>query len=207
MPKVATRTKRKPLGASAAPPGTTAYSIPELRPYRNTSDYEVAAQTPVDKPLTDKQRQFVKEWASGESITSASIRAGYENATQGYRMVRMPNILAAYEQEKLEYQQATKITKAKIIEQFQEAYDMAKLQADPFAMVSATRETGKLLGFYEPVKRKIEVNFTNQREMTAMSNEELQKLLDESSPAQLGHDLGALIEDVVQNDEQSEEEE
>lgn len=204
MPKVATRTKRKPTPSM---PQTTSLLPPTLTSYKNTSDYEVAAQTPVDKPLTDKQRQFVKEWASGESITSASIRAGFATATQGYRMVRMPNILAAYEQEKLEYREASRMTKAKIIEQFQEAFDMAKLQAEPFAMVAATRETAKLLGFYEPVKRKIEINFANQKDMTAMSNEDLQKLLDESSPAQIGHDLGALIEDVVQNDEQSEEEE
>ena len=61
----------------------------------NLSAAQMAEVISPDKPLTEKQKLFVEHWAKGDSITSASLRAGYnDNAAIAYRMVKMPNILA-----------------------------------------------------------------------------------------------------------------
>ena len=59
----------------------------------NLSAEEMAEVIDPDKPLTDKQKLFVQHWAKGDSITSASYRAGYSNTKVAYQLVKMPNIL------------------------------------------------------------------------------------------------------------------
>ena len=64
----------------------------------NTSTMGAAALVPADKPLTDKQKLFVKFWAEGDSIPNAMQRAGYnEQPSYGYRMAKMPNIQAEFD--------------------------------------------------------------------------------------------------------------
>lgn len=172
-----------------------------------TASYEVAEQIDPTKPLTDKQRQFVKEWAAGESITMAALRAGYEAPTIGYRMVRMPNILAAYEEEKALWQASTKMTRARVLDMMEESYDMAKMMSEPHAMVSAAKEIGKILGYYEPVKKRLEINFTgNARldQMNTLSNEELAKLVMEA-PEETGTMLKGIVDEVMSDEEEDDD--
>lgn len=142
-----------------------------------------------DKPPTDKQRLFAKLWASGESIVSATARAGYENcATYGYRLARQPNILAIYEAEKKLYEEAGQMTRKKVMDMLTESYEHAKLAGEPASMVSAAREIGKMCGYYEPVKKKIELSVVggqlNER-LNQMSDSELLKLITGDSDALL----------------------
>jgi hypothetical protein len=116
-------------------------------------------------------------------------------AIYGYEMMHLPHIKAALAREREKFETASNMTRAKIMEQFAEAYDMAKLVADPHAMVSATREAAKMLGYYEPVKRKVEISINGNgrsRELAVMSNEELAKLVDEST------DFGQGVRDVIE---------
>lgn len=39
---------------------------------------------------------------------------------------------------------------------------MAKIKADPLTMIAGWREVGKMCGFYEPTKAKIEVSVQGQ---------------------------------------------
>jgi phage terminase small subunit len=117
-----------------------------------------AALVDVDKPLTQLQKAFVKLWASGETILSASIKAGYaDGGTYAYRMVRMPNILKLYNEEKLAYEAAANMSRKKVMDMLVEAYDAAKILEEPASMVSAAREIGKMCGYYEPVTIKHQV--------------------------------------------------
>lgn len=146
-----------------------------------------AALVPVDKPLTDKQKAFVKFWAEGESITSAMHRAGYnEQPSYGYRMAKMPNVLAEYQRLKQAYEDAAQMTRKKVMDMHLEAFEMAKLMAEPASMVSAAREIGRMCGYYEPVKQKIEVSVTGEvvsRRMETMDTQDLIKLVTEGMAA------------------------
>ena len=58
---------------------------------------------------------------------------------------------------------------------------MAKIKADPLTMIAGWREVGKMCGFYEPTKTKIEVSVQGQvliQRLNAMSDEELLKLAE-----------------------------
>ena len=97
MPK-ATAPKTKPVKATRprAKDQDTGRRV-AVRSAVNTSTMAAAALVPVDKPLTTQQREFVKHWAAGDSIPNAMARAGYnDQPSYGYRMAKMPNILALY---------------------------------------------------------------------------------------------------------------
>ena len=158
-----------------------------VRSATNTSTMGAAALVPLDKPLTDMQKLFVKHWAEGDSIAAAMARAGYnEQPSYGYRMAKMPNILAEYERIKKKFEEAAQMTRKKVMDMLLESYDMAKLMAEPATMVSSAREIGKMCGYYEPVKHKVEMTINGQvavKRIESMSDEDLIKMVADNMAA------------------------
>lgn len=133
-----------------------------------------------DRPLTEMQMMFVRHWAAGESILSASARAGYsDHGTYAYRLAKEPAVIRIYEREKKLYEAACQMTRKKVMDGFLEAAEMARLQADPTAMVGAWREVGKMCGYYEPVRKTIDVNINGQitAKVERMDDETLLKII------------------------------
>lgn len=157
-----------------------------------TTSAATAALVDEDKPLTEMQKLFVKYWAEGDSIVAASHRAGYsDNATFAYRMVRMPNILALKAQYEKKYEDAAQMTRQKVMDMHLEAFEMAKLMAEPATMVSAAREVGKMCGYYAPVEVKMKVDVTGNLivdRLNSLSDAELLKIITTDAPAELPHD-------------------
>lgn len=162
----------------------------------STNTMATAALVPADKPLTAMQKQFVKFWAEGDSITAAMHRAGYnEQPSYGYRMAKMPNILAEYDRIKRAYEDAAQMTRKKVMDMHLEAYEMAKLMAEPATMVSAAREIGRMCGYYEPVKQKVEVSVNGQvavKRIESMDTEDLIKMVAEGMAAMQQAEVAAL---------------
>lgn len=161
----------------------------------NTSTMAAAAMVSVDKPLTTQQRAFVKFWAEGDSIPNAMHRAGYnDQPSYGYRMAKMPNILALYHEEKRLYEEACQMTRKKVMDMLLESYEMAKLMSEPATMVSAAREVGKMCGYYEPTKTQVNVTLNGQvnvAQLGRLSDEELLKIIEQGAmndpQSALGH--------------------
>lgn len=156
----------------------------------NTGTMAAAAAISPDKPLTDKQKQFVKHWADGDNIPNALARAGYSAADNslGYRMAKMPNILALKAKYQAEFEAASMMTKKKVMDMHLEAFEMAKLMAEPATMVSAAREVGKLCGYYEPQKVQVDLNVTQNVLMgrvNQLSDAELIKIIESGGAAPL----------------------
>lgn len=151
----------------------------------DTSSAANAALVSVDKPLTQMQRLFVKEWASGESILSASFRAGYsDGGTSGYRMARMPNILALYDAEKRAFEAVNNMSRKKVMDGLQDGINMATLLGEPASIIAGWREVGRMCGYYEPVRVKHEVTVNGKimvQRMENMSDEELFNLIEKSA--------------------------
>ena len=149
----------------------------------NTSTMAAAAMVPVDKPPTTQQRLFVQHWAKGETIPNAMARAGYnDQPSYGYRMAKMPNILALYNEEKAKYEEAAQMTRQRVMDGLLEAVEMAKLMAEPATMVSGWREIGKMCGYFEPKKVDISVNVTGNvihQRLNQLSDAELLKIIQE----------------------------
>jgi hypothetical protein len=165
-------------------PATQAKALAALKAKgtpKSGGNVAVLAQQNPDRPLTDKQKQFVKEWAAGESILSASLRAGYaDNGTMGYRLSKDPAILKVYHREKALYEQASQMTRQKVMDGFLEAADMARVQADPVALTGAWREVGKMCGYYEPIKRTLDINLSGSvtmKKLEALDDAALLRLI------------------------------
>lgn len=134
-----------------------------------------------DRPLTEKQKKFAVEWAHGESVYSASVRAGYaDNGKSSYIMTKDPAILKIYHREKALYEASCQMTRKKVMDGFLEAADMARTLADPVALTGAFRELGKMAGYYEPVKRTLDINISGDvtmKKLECMSDADLLKLV------------------------------
>ena len=184
MPK-ATAPKAKPLKAKhpREKSGVAARGAAVRAKYAETTTMAAAAMVPVDKPLTTQQRLFVHHWAKGETIPNAMARAGYnDQPSYGYRMAKMPNILALYNEEKAKYEEAAQMTRQRVMDGLLEAVEMAKLMAEPATMVSGWREIGKMCGYFEPKKVDINVNVTGNvihQRLNQLSDAELLKIIQE----------------------------
>lgn len=164
-----------------------------------TTTMAMAALVPEDKALTEMQKLFVKYWVEGDNIGNAMRRAGYnEQISYGYRMAKMPNILKAKAAYHALFTEASQMTKKRVMDMLLEAYDMAKMTSESATMVSAAREVGKLCGFYEPTRVKLDVSVTGGAidRLNRLSDEELLKLIEagDSDPILLAVDQANAVD-------------
>lgn len=143
-------------------------------------------QWPVDRPLTANQKVFAEELARGETQVTAAMRAGIKNYNNGdvSRLTRQPNIQKAIADARIAQALATGMNRQKFMEMLQDAFDTAKLMAEPASMVSAAREIGKACGYYEP--QKVQVSVTGAiavKELNRMSDSELLRLIEQGAAA------------------------
>lgn len=181
---LATKPIRKKRGAAT---DTAATGLEARARGIDTSTYAGAMQVSPDKPLTEKQKLFVKLWAQGETILAASLKAGYaDHGTYAYRMVRMPNVLALYDAEKRAYEEAAGMSRKKVMDMLLESYQAAKTLDEPSSMVSAAREIGRMCGYYEPVRVKHDVSVEGKvlvERVNALSDEQLIEMIAQASAA------------------------
>ena len=135
------------------------------------------------QPLTEMQRMFVHHLVHNKlNQTAAARQAGFNQpGTAANALMKNPKVLAAIAEERAEYARASGMTKQKVVEGFSEAIDLARIKADPIAMIAGWREIGKMCGFYEATKTKIEVSVQGQvliQRLNSMSDEELLALAE-----------------------------
>jgi hypothetical protein len=181
------------IAASRRPPANQGRGTDVVRAKgKLTNSAAQAAEIDVNKPLTDLQKAFVKFWAEGESISSACTKAGYADQGLAYRMARMPNILALKAKYEAKYEEAAQMTRKKVMDMHLEAFDMAKLMAEPATMVSAAREIGKMCGYYAPVEHRVKVDVTGNiilDKMNSMTDAELLKVISSEVTTPLLEDI------------------
>lgn len=157
----------------------------------DTSTNAGAESISPDKPLTDKQKLFVKFWAEGDSIQSASVRAGYNDASIAYRMVRMPNILALKATLSAKYEAVSEMTRQRVMDGLIEAAEMAKLISEPSSMVQAWKTIGQMCGYFAPVEHKMKIDITGNivvDRLNGMSDKELLDLITKGQAPELSYD-------------------
>lgn len=165
-----------------------------VRKHRETTTMAAAAAVSPDKPLTDKQKAFIRSWAEGNSIPVALQRAGFsvKDNSLGYRLAKMPNVLKLYNEEKAKFEEAAQMTRKKVMDGLIEAVEMAKLMAEPATMVSGWREIGKMCGYYEPKKVQVDVSVTGNivhERLNRLTDAELLKIIQGQGPEGAAHVL------------------
>ena len=144
--------------------------------------FEQGTQDPT-QALTERQRMFVHHLVHDKLTQTAAARAaGFGGpGTAATTLMKNPKVIAAIAAERLEYAQASGMTRKKVIDGFAEAIDMARLLSDPTAMISGWREIGKMCGLYEAQKTEVKVSVNGQvmlHRLNSMSDEELLQLAE-----------------------------
>jgi hypothetical protein len=134
----------------------------------------------MTESLDENQLKFVMlVTREGLAPKAAARMLGYGDHKP---LINNPAIAAAISQEQQLTVEDSQMSRQKVIEGFKEAIDIARMKSDPMVMVTGWREIGRLCGFYEPTRHKVEVsvNGTVQlRKMQEMTNEELLQLAEE----------------------------
>lgn len=141
--------------------------------------------------FTAKQARFIDEFLVDSNGAAAAIRAGYAPGSAkvaASRMLTKDNPVRSAIQARQDVDSARLgVTRDRVISRLLEAFDMAKEKREPMAMVRAAAEVGKMLGFYAPERKTVEIQSTEQSvsfaEMQAMSDAQLLALIEQGSAA------------------------
>jgi len=178
--------RHRPTAEAAWKEADKPKQIRAVRQAINTTTMAAAASVSPDKPLTEKQKAYAIARARGESVANAMAAAGYnEQVSYGYRLDKMPNVQALIRQEQALYAEAAQVDRKKVIDMHLEAFELARMVAEPSSMVAAAREIGKICGLYEPQKVQVNFNGRVQHEIhrfEAMSDAELLDVLAAGLP-------------------------
>ena len=77
--------------------------------------------------------------------------------------------------------ESAQIRRTDMLEVMQDAIQMARMAGEPLTMIAGAREIAKMLGFYEPEKKQIELSMSQERtrdKYAALSDEELLNIIE-----------------------------
>ena len=131
--------------------------------------------------LTEQQEALVEGVLDGKSPSQAAVEAGYSHPSAASTVMRSETVKLALAERRHELSSATQITRAGVLEGILEAIDMARMMADPTAMLTGYRDISKMMGYNAPEVKKIEISDTSDRlhrRMQALSDEDLLKIIN-----------------------------
>lgn len=132
--------------------------------------------------LTQQEEYLVQNILQGMPKSVAGREAGYKfkDMKKGIdRVLVKPIVRERIDALREELRNKAQITQADVIEGFKDAINDAKLAGDPGNQIAGWREIAKVLGYYAPELRKVEISRTQQKareELAALPEEELLKL-------------------------------
>lgn len=139
----------------------------------------------ASKPKPERRKSKVLNEDIVEGILNGATQAdvakmlGVAPSQVSKKIKTCDDVKEALTKARSELSTATQIRRADAIAGIMEAIEMAKLCADPASMIRGWSEIGKMLGFYAPEVKRIEVtNATGSliKQYEQMSDEELYQL-------------------------------
>lgn len=129
--------------------------------------------------LSAKQLRWIDEYLIDFNGAAAAVRAGY--SPKSARSIAHENLTKPDIQDVLQARQAAmakelQITRQEVVRGLVDAVNMGREQQNPGAMVCALREVAKILGFYSPEVKRIELESVGNpiyKKLTAMSDAQL----------------------------------
>lgn len=107
------------------------------------------------REMSKQQAIYVAARERGGNREQSAIMAGYAAGQDaGKQVERSELVQVELAKARTEMADAAGITRQEVLDGMKEAADMARVMADPQAMVRAWSEIGKLLGFYAPEVKK-----------------------------------------------------
>lgn len=131
--------------------------------------------------LTESQEAFVEGVLDGKSRGQAALDAGYSSPSASSTIAKSEAVQVALSERRAELSSATQITRAGVLNGILDAIEMARLMADPTAMLTGYRDISKMMGYNAPEVKKVEIRDTSDRlhrRMQALSDEDLLKIIN-----------------------------
>ena len=110
--------------------------------------------------LTSKQLRWIDEYLIDFNGSAAAVRAGYSPKTArsiACELLTKPDIRAVLEARQGALAKELQITRQGVIAGLLEAFDLGRTKQNPAAMVSALAAIGKMLGFFAPEVKRVEL--------------------------------------------------
>ena len=129
--------------------------------------------------ITPKQEKFVEGVLSGKTTTRAAKEAGFNTNKRGF--TRTKEVQEALADARAGISQASTLTRMDVIEGVLEAIQLARLTAEPAVMIQGYDKLAKIMGYYAPEVKKVEMTMTQERhinKMEGLSDTELMALAD-----------------------------
>lgn len=111
--------------------------------------------------FTSKQLRWIDEYLVDFNGSAAAVRSGYSPKTAraiACELLTKPHIQAVLQAKQGALAEELRITRQGVVQGLLEAVDMGRVQQNPGAMVGALREVAKMLGFYAPAVKRVEVS-------------------------------------------------
>lgn len=142
----------------------------------------ITAERPKSIILTEAQAAYVDARMEGKDPKKAAKAAGYAHpVAHAQNIEKSVNVQAALREARDELSSAAQIKRADVIDGIMEAINMARLAADPTAMIKGWTEVGKILGHYAPEVKRVEITDNQKRlqsKFEVMSDEELLRVIE-----------------------------
>lgn len=110
--------------------------------------------------LTSKQLRWIDEYLVDFNGAAAAIRAGYSTKCArsiACELLTKPDIQTVLQARQAAIAKELQITREGVIQGLLEAVDMGRDLRNPGAMISALSTIGKMLGFYAPEVKRVEL--------------------------------------------------
>lgn len=147
--------------------------------------------------LTEKQAAYVEARAAGATKLAAGKATGSQRRKAGYDMeAKSAEVQAVLAAAAAEY--AKKITRDDVLNGFKDAIEMAKLLADPMAMIRGWSEVARVCGYFAP-EQKIVTHEHRGRVLSELESLSDDELLQLSNGTVIDAADGNLIREVVQD--------
>ena len=110
---------------------------------------------------TAKQLRWIDEYLVDFNGSASAVRAGYSPKTAraiACELLTKPHIQAVLQAKQGALAEKLRITRQGVVQGLLEAVDMGRVQQNPGAMIGALREVAKMLGFYAPQVKRVELS-------------------------------------------------
>jgi len=161
------------------------------KPLTHRTKDELAASHVDAERLTPQAKNFIKLWAEGNTVHAAALKAGYVNTSYAYALAHTPTGMALYNEEKKKYEEVSEMTRKRVMDGLLDGIEMCKITGDGPGVITGWKTIGQMCGYFEPIKRKVELSVKGNvmlGRLNAMSDADLLKVIQEG----VTHDLLAL---------------
>lgn len=133
--------------------------------------------------LTEKQATYVDNILEGASKSDAA-RAANCTPNNVHALERSKTVQDALASARAELEDISTLRRVDVLEGIMEAIDMGRTLAEPSTMIAGWKEIAKIMGYYAPETKRIELSTDQanvQKKLEMMSDQELMEMLQKRS--------------------------